>query len=315
VSSPDAAAKPSPVEGLYAFVRGHLTPANQIVAGSATLVAFVDFMSPRLWMAPRVVYSFTAAVLALMLVAGLAPRATARALSAIGFGPVEAGSVPLWRRPAWQFGVALLLGVSALGWASLAKATQGGLIASQFPAARSLQESLLGLRRDVADIKQGVDAANGKLDVLIGDSRDPRKDLVASGYLVNDSGLMGAVKQGDRRAAALFARIGYSVMGQGPMSVILTGEQPWDGALVAELPRSMFAAPSACVEAGVLLNYPLRPPAAERVAAFKRLCGADRVVAMLRQNIAQDQLTPSPNEQWTRYRDARKANLALLTQQ
>ena len=314
MSSPDAAAKPSPVEGLYAFVRGHLTPANQIVAGSATLVAFVDFMSPRLWMAPRVVYSFTAAVLALMLVAGLAPRATARALSAIGFGAVEAGSVPLWRRPAWQFGVALLLGVSALGWASLAKATQGGLIASQFPAARGLQESLLGLRRDVADIKQGVDAANGKLDALIGDSRDPRKDLVASGYLVNDSGLMGAVKQGDRRAAALFARIGYSAMGQGPMSVILTGEQPWDGALVAELPQSMFAAPSACVEAGVLLNYPLRPPVAERVAAFKRLCGADRVVAMLRRNIAQDQLTPSPNEQWTRYRAARKANLALLTQ-
>ncbi len=314
MSSPDAAAKPSPVEGLYAFVRGHLTPANQIVAGSATLVAFVDFMSPRLWMAPRVVYSFTAAVLALMLVAGLAPRATARALSAIGFGAVEAGSVPLWRRPAWQFGVALLLGVSALGWASLAKATQGGLIASQFPAARGLQESLLGLRRDVADIKQGVDAANGKLDALIGDSRDPRKDLVASGYLVNDSGLMGAVKQGDRRAAALFARIGYSAMGQGPMSVILTGEQPWDGALVAELPQSMFAAPSACVEAGGLLNYPLRPPVAERVAAFKRLCGADRVVAMLRRNIAQDQLTPSPNEQWTRYRAARKANLALLTQ-
>ena len=314
MSSPDAAAKPSPVEGLYAFVRGHLTPANQIVAGSATLVAFVDFMSPRLWMAPRVVYSFTAAVLALMLVAGLAPRATARALSAIGFGPVEAGSIPLWRRPAWQFGVALLLGVSALGWASMAKATQGGLIASQFPAARGLQESLLGLRRDVADIKQGVDAANGKLDALIGDSRDPRKDLVASGYLVNDSGLMGAVKQGDRRAAALFARIGYSAMGQGPMSVILTGEQPWDGALVAELPQSMFAAPSACVEAGGLLNYPLRPPVAERVAAFKRLCGADRVVAMLRRNIAQDQLTPSPNEQWTRYRAARKANLALLTQ-
>lgn len=314
MSTPDAAAKPSPVEGLYAFVRGHLTPANQVVAASCTLVAFIDFMSPRLWMAPRVVYSFTAAVLALMLVAGLAPRATARALSAIGFGAVEAGSVPLWRRPAWQFGVALLLGVSALGWASLAKATQGGLIASQFPAARTLQESLLGLRRDVADISRGVAAANGKLDVLIGDSRDPRKDLVASGYLVNDSGLMGAVKQGDRRAAALFARIGYSAMGQGPMSVILTGEQPWDGALVAEMPRSMFAAPLACVEAGGLLNYPLRPPVAERVAAFKRLCGADRVVAMLRQNIAQDQLTPSPNEQWTRYRDARKANLALLTQ-
>lgn len=314
MSSPDAAAKPSPVEGLYAFVRGHLTPANQVVAGSATLVAFIDFMSPRLWMAPRVVYSFTAAVLALMLVAGLAPRATARALSAIGFGAVEAGSVPLWRRPAWQFGVAILLGVSALGWASLAKATQGGLIASQFPAARTLQESLLGLRRDVADIRQGVDAANGKLDVLVGYSKDPRKDLVASGYPVNDSGLMGAIKQGDRRAVGLFVQIGHRVTYEGPMSVILTGEQPWDGALVASLPQSMFSSQSACLEPGAMLNYELRPPVAERVAAFKRLCGSAAVVEMLRRNIAKDELTPETDEHWRKMREARKANLALLTQ-
>ncbi len=314
--SPDAAAKasPNPLGGLYDFIKGHVVVVNNVVVAAGTLVALLDFLAPRLSFAPVVVYSITAAIAAAMLLAAVAPGLADRLISAMGGVVGARGATPLWRRPAWQVGFAIALGVSILGWASVAKASQGGLIASQFPAARSIQEQLLGLRRDMADIKQGVDAANGKLDALIGDSKDPRKDLVASGYLVNDSGLMGAVKQGDRRAAALFARIGYSAMGQGPMSVILTGEQPWDGALVAELPRSMFAAPSACVEAGVLLNYPLRPPVAERVAAFKRLCGADRVVAMLRQNIAQDQLTPSPNEQWTRYRDARKANLALLTQ-
>lgn len=312
--SPDAAATPNPAEGLYAFVRAHLTVANQIVAGSATLVALLDFMSPRLSMAPRVVYSFTAAALVLMVLGAVAPSATARALATIGFGPVAAGRVPPWRRPSWQFAAALLLGVSIIGWASVARASQGGLIASQFPAARDVQASLLGLRREVADIKQGVDSANGKLDILVAGSKDPRKDLVASGYLVNDSGLMGAIKQGDERAAALFVKIRYQVVGQGPLSVILTGEQPWDGALVAGLPQAMFASRSACMEPMSALNYPLRPPVAERVAEFKRLCGADAAIAMLRQNIAQDALTPSPNETWTRYRAARKANLALLTQ-
>lgn len=316
MSTPDAAAKPAanPLGGLYDFVRGHLIVVNNVVLASATLVAVLDFLAPRLSMAPVIVYSMTACLAALMLLAAMAPGVAARLISALGGAAGARGATPLWRRPAWQVAFAILLGVSILGWASVAKASQGGLIASQFPAARTLQESLLGLRRDVADISRGVDAANVKLDVLVGDSKDPRKDLVASGYPVNDSGLMGAIKQGDRRAVALFVQIGHRVTDVGPMSVILTGQQPWDGELVASLPQSMFASQSACLEPGGMLNYELHPPVAERVAAFKRLCGSATVVEMLRRNIAQDELTPSPNEQWTRYRAARKANLALLTQ-
>jgi hypothetical protein len=40
----------------------------------------------------------------------------------------------------------------------------------------------------VADIRQGVDSANVKLDILVGDSKDPREDLVASGYACDDGG-------------------------------------------------------------------------------------------------------------------------------
>ena len=167
MSTPDAAAKPSPVEGLYAFVRGHLTPANQVVAASCTLVAFIDFMSPRLSMAPRIVYSMTAAVLALMLVAGVAPRLVGGLISAVGFGAGD-GAVPLWRRPGWQFAIAMLIGVTVLGWASVAKASQGGLIASQFPSVRALQDRLLSIDMGVAKANAGIEAANGKLDRIAG---------------------------------------------------------------------------------------------------------------------------------------------------
>ena len=309
----DAAARPNPLDGLYGFVRGHLLIVNNVVVAAGTLVGALDFLAPRLSLAPVIIYSMTACLALLMLLAAVAPGLVGRLMSAVGGAGGLGGSTPLWKRPAWQVAFAILLGVSILGWASVAKASQGGLIASQFPAAKSLQESMLGLRRDVADIKQGVDSANGKLDILVGDSKDPRKDLVASGYPFNDSGLMQAIKQGDQRAAGLFVKAGYVASYEGPMAVILNGDQAWHGDVVALLPKSMFAAEPTCRE-GTLLNYELKPPAAERIEAFKRLCDVGPWIAMLRRNIAQDQLTPSPNDQLTRYRIARKSNLALLTQ-
>lgn len=163
-----ATAPPSagnPLAGLYDFVRAHLLIANNIVLASATLVGALDFLTPRLAMAPRIVYSATAGLLLLMVVAAVAPTWMAGVLGSVGFQS-RAHAVPLWRRPVWQFGVAILAGVSILGFASVAKASQGGLIASAFPAARSLQESVLSLRSDVADIKSGVGQANEKLDKL-----------------------------------------------------------------------------------------------------------------------------------------------------
>ena len=254
----------------------------------------------------------TACLTLLMLLAAFAPGAAARLISAAGGAAGLGGSMPLWRRPAWQIAMAILLAVSIIGFSSVARASQGGLIASQFPAAKSLQDSLLGLRRDMADIKQGVDSANGKLDILVGDSKDPKKDPVASGYAYDDGGLSKAIRQGDRRAGGLFVKAGYRATYLVPIGTILNGDQRWDAELVALLPQLMFA-DKATFAQGSLLNGELKAPAAERIAAFKRLCDPAPWEAMLRSNIAQDRLTTSPNDRWTRMRAARKSNLALLT--
>jgi hypothetical protein len=311
--TPDLPARPRPVEGLYA-VRDHLAIVNGIVVASATLVAVLDFLAPRLSLAPVIVYSMTACLTTLLALAAAAPRLAGRLMSAAGgaAGPGGlGGSAPLWSRPAWQAAFAILLGVSIVGFSSVAKASQGGLIASRFPAARSLQESLLGLRADVAEIGRGVDSANGKLDILVGDSRDPQKELAARGYAYDDGGLSKAIRQGDRRAVGLFAKAGYKAAYLAPIGTILNGGQPWDAELVSLLPAAMFADKSTCAQGG-LLNGELRKPAAARIAQFKRLCDPGPWIAMLRRNVAQDRLTPSPNDQWTRQRAARVSNLAAL---
>jgi hypothetical protein len=185
---------------------------------------------------------------------------------------MEQGGAPLWKRPAWRLCLLGLLGVSLVGFATVALASQGGVIASGVPAARSLQESVLGLSGDVADVRRGVDAANGKLDALVAGSLDPQKDLVARGYAYDANGLMKAIKQGDRNAVALFVRAGYRVDKQGPMSVLINGSHPWDEELAGLLSPAMFENQEAC-KARSLLQWELKPPAAAREAAFKRLCG------------------------------------------
>lgn len=154
-----------PFEGLYAFVKAHLMIANNVVLWSGTLVAVLDFMAPRLSLLPKLVYSATAILALTMIAAALAPRFAVRLWAMAGRQfPVNAAAV--WRRPGWQFAVALLTGVSIIGFASVASASQGGLIASAFPSARSLQATLFSIQGDVADIKSGVGQANEKLDRL-----------------------------------------------------------------------------------------------------------------------------------------------------
>lgn len=152
-----------PFEGLYGFVRGHLLIVNNVVLACGTLVGALDFLAPRLSLLPRLLYSCTALLAIAMIGAALAPTLAARIWALAGRPwPWQGG--PLWRRPLWQLLVAILVGVSIVGFASVAKAAQGGLIASAFPAARTLQEDLLSMRADVSDIKSGVGEANAKLD-------------------------------------------------------------------------------------------------------------------------------------------------------
>lgn len=265
------AAQSRPFEGLYGFIRHHLTMVNAVVLFASTIVAAIDFLSPKLAGVPTIIYSVTAMLVGAMLAAAAFPVAMGKVLSKLGIG-IEQDGMPLWRRPAWRLCLLGLVGVSLAGFASVAHVSQGGLIAGSIPAARSLQESLLGISRDVADIRLGVDAANTKLDALVAGSLDPQKDLVARGYPYDANGLMKAIKQGDRNAVALFVNAGYRVDKQGPLSVLINGSHPWDEELAGLLSPAMFEHPEAC-KARSLLQYELKPPAAAREAAFKRLCG------------------------------------------
>ena len=156
----------NPVGGLYTFVRNHLAVVNGLVLASGTVVAILDFLAPRVSILPRVVYSITCGLVVLMVLAAVAPTMVSRVLTAVGLAFNRSDSIPLWRKPAWQGAVVLLAFVTAVGFASVAKASQGGLLASASPAVRGWQDELLAMRSEVSDIGVGVKAANSKLDAI-----------------------------------------------------------------------------------------------------------------------------------------------------
>lgn len=166
------AAHAKPFEGLYGFIRNHLTFVNAVVLFATTVVSAIDFLlTPKFVGMVTIIYMATALLVVAMLAAAAFPVPMGKVLARVGIG-MEQGDVPLWKRPAWRLCLLGLVGVSLAGFASVAHASRGGLIASSIPAARSLQESLLGLSRDVTDIKIGVDKVNAKLD-RIADAVDP----------------------------------------------------------------------------------------------------------------------------------------------
>ena len=304
-------ASPNPLSGLYEFVRAHLLIANNLALAAATLVAALDFLTPRLSLAPAIVYSATVALLLLMVAAAAAPALIRRLISATGYGDAGNDLLPLWRRPDWQFAVAILLGVSVLGWASVAKAGQGGLIASSSPAARSFQERLLGVEGDVAAIKMGVDSANGKLNGLVADSRDPQRELVARGY-DPAYGLAKALRAGDARAVDLFVKVGEPVRREGPLAILLTDSLPLESGVAHKLPRSMFGAEDSC-KAGHLFQYgEIENRLAQRVALFKRLCDPKPVVATTQEAIRRDAASGASDPASVHRRSVRAQTLALL---
>jgi hypothetical protein len=248
----------------------------------------------------------------LMLVAAFAPSLAGRLFALLGFSARRDGRAALWRRPAWQFSTAILLGITAIGFASVARASEGGLIAGRFPAAREWQESLLALSKNTADISRGMAAANGKLDALVADSRDPQRDVVARGYSYDYSGLSNAIRQSDVRVIRLFAQAGFKVQGQTPIVNLLNGPQPWSDDVAAALPADMFDSPAACDDAG-LLNYELKPPVDRRMAIYRRLCASAPSIERLREKVEAERRSVAPDAYEARQREARKANLALLS--
>lgn len=162
----------NPLQGLYDFARGHVLIANSLITASGTIVALLDFFGPKLSFMPRLVYSCTGLLVVAMLLSAFFPRAARAVLSRSGIASFPDNGKPLWRAPTWQFLTALLLLVTLLGSWSVAKASSGGALASQFETAREMQAAILGTRADTREIKSGVDAANAKLD-RIADAVDP----------------------------------------------------------------------------------------------------------------------------------------------
>lgn len=299
-----------PLRGLYSFVREHLAIVNGLVLTAGSVVAVLDFLAPRFMLLPLIVYSATAGVVVLMALAAVAPLLVSKALGAIGLAFKRPSGAPLWRRPAWQAAMAVFLLATVAGFASIARADQGGLIASRWPAARELQASVLGIRHELAGIGQEVRQANQKLDLIVADSRDPQKDLVARGYSYDDMGMVKAIRQADLRALSLFSQAGYRATSSSPLSVLL-GAEKWEPAVVAALPRSMFGGGEACAQATYFFEE-LRPPGADRLRAFARLCDTKPAQAILKGAIERDATKTPPTEWHARQAKARVENLAAL---
>lgn len=267
----------NPLDGLYAFVRNHLVVVNNIVLTAVTIVGVLDFLAPRLSILPKAIYCGTALLLALMLLAPVSPGAAERIIAFFRL-PRPEGVAPMWRRPVWQFMVFLLLVVNAAGFASVARAEQGGLIASQFPAAREWQEQLLALKR----IEAGVDA-------LVKNAQHPQAVLTSRGYKFDTDSLAQAIRQHDYDALKLYADAHFRADHPTPLLLLMSNE--WDQKSAGLLTEAMFANENACIDktdgwrqaaflAEAYINE-LRPEQPEKAAAFKRLCKSEFVVKAL----------------------------------
>ena len=156
-----------PFKRLYDFTKKHLLVINAVILFSGSVVAALDFLLPILKPLLVWVYVATGVLAALMFLVAAFPVLWARINLELGRAPVAAsGVVPIHKRAAWQGATVLLIGITAAGITSLAKAGKGGVIADTFPAAKDMQVSLLSLNAKSDRIQTGVDSANDKLDSI-----------------------------------------------------------------------------------------------------------------------------------------------------
>ncbi len=155
---------PESFENLYHFVRSHLVVVNSMLGLSGMAVSLLDFLSPRLSVLPEVIYGATALLALCLLAVALVPRLDQWLLGRMSRGAQT--RTRLWRRGGWQFSVLLLVLISLFGYESVAKASQGGVLASALPGLRALQARLLSIDTHLSEVKVGVAQANRKLDRL-----------------------------------------------------------------------------------------------------------------------------------------------------
>lgn len=220
-----------PLTGLYAFVRDHLSVFNGVMLASGTLVAVLDFLGPRFSVLPKIVYSATLAIVLLMIAAAFAPALVGRILAAVGLTAGRDDLVPLWRKPLWQITIVLLSVVTVVGFASVARANQGGLLASNSTSVKSWQDAFLSLKADVAEVGSGVRDANAKLDRVVAvldpdQGADSCTDLMcalpggASSATVRRIFAKGARVPGNPIGNAVLLQFAASSRGQGRLETV-----------------------------------------------------------------------------------------------
>ena len=147
---------------LFEFIRERIVPINAVIALSVTLALILDFFAPKAPYLAWISYGLAALVMSAMLAELLAPAFVGRWLERTTQGTPSLikrmwmGQRPVWRSPAWQTSLVVMVVVLILGQVSKAKAGSGGFMASQFPSIADAQAALFDLKKDTQAIKEAV---------------------------------------------------------------------------------------------------------------------------------------------------------------
>ncbi len=153
---------------IYDFVKEHVIPFNAVILMSITVAAVLDFLAPQAAYLAWVSYALAGLVLTIMMLELLHQRAVLKgdSFSARLLGRLRLPPGPVWRSPAWQVIAVIAVIALVLGYASKARAEDGGLIASSAPNLRNVQMLLLGLQQDTRRIQTTLDGMAPKIDSI-----------------------------------------------------------------------------------------------------------------------------------------------------
>lgn len=150
---------------LFTFIRERIVPINAVIALSATLALVLDFISPKAPYLAWVSYGLCGIVLACMVLELIAPEKINTWLTTPAQGLSKQCQRlwmerrPVWNSPAWQALAVIAVVATVIGAASKAKANDGGLLASTFPAVRNYQASFSSLQDALDDLNKKIDGA------------------------------------------------------------------------------------------------------------------------------------------------------------
>lgn len=153
---------------IYDFVKEHVMPFNAVIFMSITIVAVLDFLAPQAAYLSWLSYALAALVVMMMVLELLQRHTGVNANSSYTrlLARLRPPPGPVWNSPGWQVvGVVAVIAL-VLGYASRARATDGGLMASSAPNLRNVQILLLGLQQNTQQIQTTLDGMAPKIDSI-----------------------------------------------------------------------------------------------------------------------------------------------------